>query len=232
MTQPILTAKRRYKDREIECKFFAGPSTETIVNEVFGDNYTIFEKELEFAPGDIILDLGANEGVFSIMMAKMFPGVKIIAYEPVPRTFYQLYQNLGLNELKLMDDVAAFNIGVGAEDSTDKTLIVSRDHSGGSTAWCTFNPAHHINTRVIIKSLDSILKDLPQVKLLKIDIEGMEYETLYHCTMLDKVEMIVGEFHSNNRLRAVSPQYDPNELATYLGDMGKLVYFERIPMAE
>lgn len=220
------------KFRDIEFKFVTTPSTRDIINEVFSDNYTIFEKELEFKPGDIILDLGANEGIFSIMMAKVFPGIKIMAYEPVPRTFATLMKNIELNNLQLVNDIAPFNIGIGKDENNTFDMTVSKDHSGGSTAWCTFNPDHHISTKVIIKTLDSILSLIPKVRLLKIDIEGMEYEALYPCTLLDRVDMIVGEFHINNKLKNVSPQYDPHELATYLGDKGKLVYYDKVHMAE
>lgn len=224
MSQPILTAK--FRDQEFQFK--VGPSTEAIVAEVFTDNYTIFEKEIEFAPGDVVIDLGANEGVFSILLAKLYPEIQVYAYEPVPRTFVQLQENLSLNQV---DNVFPFNMGVDAAVCS-KEIIVSRDHSGGSTSWCTFNPQDHLKVNAGMVTLDSILKNHERVKLLKIDIEGAEYDALYNCSLLDRVENMVAEFHSNARLRAVSPQYDPHELATWLGDRTNLLYYDRCPMCE
>jgi FkbM family methyltransferase len=224
MSRPILTAKFR----EAEFQFHVGPSTEAIVAEVFSDNYTIFEKELEFEPGDIIVDLGANEGIFSILMGKLYPKVKVCAYEPVVRTYEQLTDNIALNEA-----FNVFPVNKGVDGAIcSKEIVVSRDHSGGSTSWCTFNPQDHVKVNAEMTTLDEIIRQVGRIKLLKIDIEGAEYDVLYNCTLLDKVDNIVAEFHSNARLRAISPQYDPHELATWLGDRTNLVYYDRCPMCE
>ncbi len=224
MSQPISTVKFRNQ----EFIFYTGISTPAIVNEIFNDNYTIFEKGMEFKKGDVIIDLGANEGIFSIMMAKMFPGVQVFAYEPVFRTFNQMLMNIGLNETY---NVLPINKGVDGVACT-KEITVSRDHSGGSTSWCTFNPRDHLKVNAEMVTLDQILSDHEKVKLLKIDIEGAEYDALYNCSSFDKIENIVAEFHSNERLRAISPQYDPHELATWLGDRVNVVYYDRCPMCE
>ena len=73
------------------------PTAPALVNEIFQDNYRIFERGIKFEPGDVVLDIGANEGLFSIMLAKLYPYLRIIAFEPVPRTFFQMIRNIGLN---------------------------------------------------------------------------------------------------------------------------------------
>jgi FkbM family methyltransferase len=210
-------------------KFFFNdtPTIPMIVNEIFGDNYKIFERELEFEAGDVILDIGANEGAFSIMMAKCF-SVKVISLEPVPRTYFQMIRNIGLNGV----DVEAYNVGVGGKSGT-VPMVVGKDLSGGSSGvQQLFDPELNFKMEVNVLSLDEVFEKyhIDKVKLLKIDIEGMEYETLYNTHVLDRVENVVGEFHMNTFLK--DKLYDMNELATYVGSKSNLIYYEKCRMAE
>jgi FkbM family methyltransferase len=203
------------------------PTLPMIVNEIFGDNYKIFERGLEFEAGDVILDIGANEGIFSIMMAKCFP-VKVISLEPVPRTYFQMIRNIGLNGV----DVEAYNVGVGGK-SGSISMVVGKDLSGGSSGVQQFfDPELNFKLEVNVLSLDEVFEKyhIDKLKLLKIDIEGMEYETLYNTSVLDRVENVVGEFHMNTFLK--DKLYDMNELATYVGSKSNLIYYEKCRMAE
>lgn len=203
------------------------PTIPMIVNEIFGDNYKIFERGLEFEAGDVILDIGANEGIFSIMMAKCFP-VKVISLEPVPRTYFQMIRNIGLNGV----DVEAYNVGVGGK-SGSVSMVVGKELSGGSSGVQQFfDPELNFKLDVNVLSLDEVFEKyhIEKVKLLKIDIEGMEYETLYNTSVLDRVENVVGEFHMNSFLK--EKLYDMNELATYVGSKSNLIYYEKCRMAE
>lgn len=40
--------------------------------------------EIEFQPGDVVLDVGANTGIVSIYLAQLHPEIIIHAFEPVP----------------------------------------------------------------------------------------------------------------------------------------------------
>jgi len=162
-----------------------------------------------------------------VLMAKLFP-VKVIALEPVPKTFLQMVRNIGLNDLH----VDCYNVGVGAETGA-VSMVVGNDLSGGSSGvQQKFDNSLNHKETVHVLSLDEVfeLYQIDRVKLLKMDIEGMEYETLYATTMLERVENMVGEFHINDYLK--SKGYDINELATYVGSKTNLVYFEKCRMAE
>ena len=203
------------------------PTIQMIVNEIFNDNYKIFQRGLELGAGDVILDIGANEGAFSIMMAKCFP-VKVISLEPIPRTYFQMVRNIGLNGV----DVEAYNVGVGGKSGI-VPMVVGKDLSGGSSGVQQFfDPELNFKMEVNVLSLDEVFEKyhIDKVKLLKIDIEGMEYETLYNTSVLDRVENVVGEFHMNTFLK--DKLYDMNELATYVGSKSNLIYYEKCRMAE
>jgi len=207
--------------------FHETPTAPALIKEIFEDNYHVLQKGLVFRDGDIILDIGANEGIFSIMMAKLFPHTRVIALEPVPRTFYQMIRNIGLNGM----NITVLNIGVGAERGI-QNMIVSKEFSGGSTGYCTFDPETHIKAEVDIYKLDDVftVAGIDRVRLMKIDVEGAEHEALYPCTILDKVDYMVGEFHINKRLAAQG--YSIDGLAKWVSERTELVHYESCYMAE
>jgi FkbM family methyltransferase len=200
-----------------------------VINEIFNDNYKVLANKIEFKEGDIILDVGANEGMFSILMSKMFPQTKIISLEPVPDTFHILLENIKINEVT---NVMAYNVGVGGSNDRKATLSVSKDFSGGSTKWCTHNPDHHNKIEVGLISLDRCFKlyGIKRCKLLKMDIEGMEYEALYQSNVLKKVENFTAEFHTNRRLDFESRRVDG--LINWVAKQTKILHIEICGMAE
>lgn len=203
-----------------------------LLKEIFADNYRVWkaldEGILSFEPGDVVLDLGANEGLFSIMLAKFFPQIKIIALEPVLRTYSQLIRNLGLNAIS---NVTVLNVGVGDMVGV-KDMVVSKDYSGGSSGFITFNPQNEIRMGVEIITLDKLWEDqkLDKVKLMKCDIEGAEYDALYASNVLEKVEFFVGEFHWNNRLSYLS--YRMDGLMNWVNARTKVLFIEPCCIAE
>lgn len=207
--------------------FHETPTAPALIKEIFSDNYKIIEKGLVFRDGDVILDIGANEGMFSIMMARLFPHTRIIALEPVPRTFYQMIRNIGLNGM----NITALNIGVGAERGV-QNLIVSKEFSGGSTGFCTFDPKTQIKAEVDIYKLDDVFSmvGVDRVRLLKLDIEGGEHDALYASTILGKVDYMVGEFHINKMLASKGCSIDG--LAKWVSERTELVHYESCYMAE
>jgi FkbM family methyltransferase len=204
------------------------PTSKALISEIFNDNYKIFERGIKFEPGDVVIDIGANEGMFSIMMAKLFPDIMVIALEPVGRTFYQMMRNIGLNGVI---NIEAVNRGVGKEKRI-AAMNVHKTFSGGSSLVDTFDEQNHERVMVTLDSIDEIWSEyrLGRVKLMKIDIEGGEYAALYACKYLNKVDNLVGEFHINKYLQ--SRGYDIDELATWVGARTNLVHYDRCKMAE
>src|SRR4051812_11652609 len=43
--------------------------------------------------GDIVLDVGANIGLFGIRAVQRFPGVRVFAFEPIPEIYAVLARN-------------------------------------------------------------------------------------------------------------------------------------------
>ena len=213
-------------------QFTNTPTSPQLIHEIFTDNYKIFSRGLQFQPDDIILDIGANEGMFSIMMAKLFPFTRIIALEPVQKTFFTMIRNIGLNNVT---NIHPYNLGVGGRSNKSEIIYCDKVYSGGSSMVVTPNFESQDIVNIEVVAFDDIFDirkfpEIDRIKLLKMDIEGAEYETLYNSTCLPRVDNMVAEFHINDRLTGMG--YDINELATLVGSQTNLVYFEKMRMAD
>lgn len=210
-------------------QFFWTPTIEALINEIFSDNYHVFQSNLEIRPGDIILDLGANEGIFSIMMAGMFPEARIIALEPVARTYQQLRNNVFINS-PVSSSISMWRIGVGGT-ARDEQITIDNVHSGGSSVYMTPYAASHVET-IHLVTLESIFHvyQIDRCKILKIDVEGMEHETLLQTSVLPRVDHLVGEFHINKRLQSAG--YSIEKLASHVQSQTKLLHYESCYMSE
>ena len=218
-----------HKFKEHTFQFEDTPTAPSLIAEIFSDNYKVFEKNIEFDKDDVILDIGANEGMFSIMMSKCFPHTRIIAFEPVPSTYLNLRKNIKNNNCK---NVEINNYGVGKKGQTEVSMIVAKSASGGSTALGTFNPEHHYQVEVPVFTLDNIfdLCGISTCRLLKMDIEGMEYDVLYSSTVLPKVDYMTAEFHMNSRLEFQARRAEG--LAVWVGNQTNLYHLELCRMCE
>ncbi len=166
------------------------------VREIFlHDEYRL--ESLTPAPKSIV-DIGANVGVFTLRAAQLFPGVRISAFEPSPVAYEQLVQNVRANPaLSKIDthrlavlgssDVHEVRFWIDATGSPCSTLIETavRDREAGR--W----------EKVPAASLGSILRSTGAVDLLKLDVEGAEYEILGETSpsALAWVDRIVVEYH-------------------------------------
>ena len=214
-----------FKDRHF--RFHNTADSKELIEHIFTDNYKVLASNIDFQPGDVILDVGANEGIFSIMMAKLYPHTRIIAIEPVSRTIAALMDNIALNDIA---NIYPAKIALGKERGFH-TMNISKDHSGGSSGVIRFNPQDHIQEEVQIMTFDELLKsfEINKVKLMKMDIEGGEYEALYFSDM-SKVEYFAGEIHSNAYLSYNNSH--PHMLINWLSDRVKLLGVEICKMSD
>jgi FkbM family methyltransferase len=126
-------------------------------------------------PGDIILDVGANIGFTALSMAKLnSPGGVVYAFEPDPFNFEQLKQNISLNTLP---SVKIFNVGLGTKKEQLKLAVNTSNNRGGNRI--KHNAQQNFNL-VDILPLDEFIDahQLHSASLVKIDVEGFEYNVL------------------------------------------------------
>jgi len=120
------------------------------------------------------LDVGANHGIFSIVVGGM-SGCSCIAVEPMPQNYQILTENLQLNPAT---KVKTFQCAATAEN----TRVCLSSERPGAEAWTKIigHDAHQDMKSVEGRPLSQILQDAKcqQVRLMKIDVEGFEVEVL------------------------------------------------------
>lgn len=150
------------------------PNTEDVIQRRIIASGRFYELELlEHAshlvlPGDVVLDVGANIGTHTVFFAAIC-GARVTAFEPNPTAVAALRENVRLNELTDRVTVVASGLGSG-EQKAD--LVVTDPNNLG---MCRLEA--NASGACAIHAFDEMGLDGP-VKLVKIDVEGMELEAL------------------------------------------------------
>jgi len=150
--------------------------------------------------GDVVIDCGANIGQETIPLAKT--GAEVYSFEPNPYAFEELKK-----ATKDFPKVHCINKGV--LDKNDKMKLYLHENSDDDElTWSTGSSfvAEKKNVKkdkfVEIEIIDLIefIRNLnTNIKLLKIDVEGVEYEILdklIDSGLLNKVEQVLVETHA------------------------------------
>jgi FkbM family methyltransferase len=141
--------------------------------------------EHHFAPkeGDIVIDIGAHIGPYTIIASKRVgPNGKVIAIEADPDNFDLLSRNIQLNKLS---NVTALNYAACSKEKKIKLYLPSGVGRSSHTKYNTIMPnrAHGKEKFVEVKAntLDYLLQSniikQEEVNWIKI-VEGAEYEVL------------------------------------------------------
>ena len=128
-----------------------------------------YEREAGFrpSPGQTVMDLGANLGIFATRAAALVgPNGKVIAVEPHPENFRRLEGNARRNNLPQLECVQA---AAGDREGTVELFV----HERGINHSLIHGSGRSLS--VPMKTVDAIARErgLSRLDLLKIDIEGV-----------------------------------------------------------
>jgi FkbM family methyltransferase len=148
----------------------------------------------------LFLDIGANQGLFSLIAARNPACAAVVALEPVPETHARLKRNFALNGLA--DRAHALNFGLSDRDGTHLIATCNR-HSGVATL------EDHLTARmpdagslaVELRTVTGIMPYCPDHLpiFVKIDVEGHEAVVIAQLLGSSLAERIIGIFYEHDR---------------------------------
>lgn len=153
------------------------------------------------ARADVVLDIGANSGVFALAAAAV--GAKSVhAFEPVPRVYEILAENFDLNA---NGNLVGWSSAVGAENGSATIFDPGGDAPTSASLSSEFALQHLGQTtgaQVDVVSIDQFCAEhvVGNVDLIKLDVEGYEEsalrgmrETVSRCTPVILMEVLPGQ---------------------------------------
>ena len=134
----------------------------------------------------IVFDLGGYDGEWSLKMSEKYK-CNFYIFEPI-KSFYDTIINKFLNNSK----VKSFNFGLGNKDESLEISV----NGDGSSFFETNNKKETVYMIDFIKFLNE--HNIENVDLLKINIEGSEYDVLEYLLKNEKINIfnsIYVQFH-------------------------------------
>lgn len=163
-----------------------------------------FEKDVQEAithlcrPGMTVIDIGANIGANTMRLAKaVFPGGRVIAFEPTQYAFDRLSRNVSLNPgLNVTPVFCAL-----AESEQPPQTVNFR------ASWPMFGPRRDGETTVGFQTLDGWCRKngVDHVDMIKMDVDGNEY------AILRGAEDVLSRSHPSFIMEVVGPHLDDEE---------------------
>jgi FkbM family methyltransferase len=141
----------------------------------------------------LVVDVGANIGLFVVFVKRRHPDATVIAFEPVEQTAGVLRKNIALHHLS---EVTVHTVALGSRRETDAPFTYYPALPGNSTqhpqlkqlqqtVMSRTHPARWVARlhqgraiTVAVERLSTYLDDDRTVDLLKVDVEGAELDVL------------------------------------------------------
>lgn len=174
---------------------------------------------IRYITANTLLDVGANNGQFSLAFHVVRPEARIIAFEPMPDaadTYERVFAGIG--------SVSLQRVAIADRDETAEFFVADRADSSsllapgkGQELAFGVRAAHTIE--VPVDRLDRCvdIDGLPRPILLKIDVQGGELRVLEGCRFLEEVDFIYVEL-SFVELYVGQPPF--REVSEYLAQRG------------
>lgn len=187
--------KIKIKGRELEI-CIRDDADASVAAEIFKEReYRIAEQTIE-ASSNPIVDVGAHVGFFSLYAKCLNPTVEIFAFEPEPNNIEMLHRHLADNKLSGITVVEA----ALSKQSGTRRLVLSKDSHNHRLLEAGENEQETITVQSVALSDFQKKYKIGAVGLLKIDIEGGEYEFFENLTPDEfrSIEAIIMEYHNDN----------------------------------
>ena len=222
--------RSRHPGRQLEVKLRdghpiylrSGTQDYKVFREIFvADDYRV----ARCGGWECVVDLGANVGLFAALASQL--SRRVIAYEPFPENARQLRVNCaGRAGVELVERAVAGRPG---------TLRLFRPRQAKHTA---VNSAFQASSDFVSEEFDEVAAvtldqlfathAIERCDLLKIDVEGQEYDILHHASddTFARIQRIHGEYHD---VLPEDPRTRIENFAAFLRGKGFVVTFTAMP---
>lgn len=137
----------------------------------------------------VIVDAGSHIGASLRFFEQLYPDARIVGLEPDPDTWVTCLYNVRRRP--------SISVRRAALTGAEGPLTLSRS-SAGSWATSAYESDGGDSFVADGVTLDNVIADCGgHIDLLKLDIEGAEWDVLRGCTQLERVDCIVGELHAS-----------------------------------
>jgi FkbM family methyltransferase len=152
---------------------------------------TFSEPELDLIPfavraGETVVDVGANFGLYTYHLSRAVgPSGKVYAFEPIPytsATLRRVVRRLGIGNAEIVAKGCSERAGrvtfrlplaaSGAVSAGQAHIGRRDDERAGWESQVRWEKTVNVDCEVV--SLDDVLPDVPEISLIKCDIEGAE----------------------------------------------------------
>ena len=161
--------------------------------------------------GGLVLDVGANSGLYAVLAARANPTVRVASYEPFPKALHWLGENLRLNGVA--DRVTVVPAALGAEAGTADFYVPAKQFGETLETSASLNRHFRAEHSEVLKvpvhrADDDVAGMAPgRVCLLRVDVEGAEHLVLAGAaaTLRDHRPLVMTEVLSEGAAAELEP---------------------------
>ncbi len=147
---------------------------------------------IDYTAADLLIDVGANKGQFSLAFRARRPAAAIVAFEPIPSEadrFEDIFRSdprVSLHRVALSDTRTRTQFHV-TDRKDSSSLLPAGEHQ-----TAIFGVRHAETIDVDVHRLDDYVDAtaLPDRTLLKLDVQGAELNVLHGCQAIDRFRFI------------------------------------------
>lgn len=198
-----------------------GTADELVLNESF-DRDIFFSIVPEYRPKatDVIVDVGAHIGCFSLLAATKSPSGAIYSFEPSAETFEILQKNVAVNRLSIIN---SFQLAMAG---SNEPALLYHDLTTGNWGHSIIKAVSAESESVRCITLKAFMEseNIQHIDFIKFNCEGAEYAILLNTEVpvLRKIKCMLILYHGY-----LEDRYTKNQLAGHLGEAGFRIRYRR-----
>jgi len=162
-----------------------GTSDPFVLREVSEGEY----RRLKITQADVVVDFGLNIGMFTTFALKC--GAKhVYSYEAETENYELAKMNVELNGVK--DKATLHNLAVVGNDDKERYFAINQHKNKGAHSLITKKGREHVTVQCV--NINEVVNKFSP-SIIKMDIEGGEYEALTALQNYDSIPQLIFEFH-------------------------------------